>query len=118
MSGKYETELTKALRQYRHNDDNSPDRFSPEQGFVFAYDKAEVDRLVASLAAERDALAAHVDSVIYPSTLAGLKAEWQAEALENAANGFEAMTGPASYIAALALRKSADELRRQSQEAT
>ena len=61
------TELTEALRQYRHNDDNSPEVLNPEKGFVFAYDKEEVERLVAFLEAERDALADYGERLRAPA---------------------------------------------------
>lgn len=38
--------LVSALRQYRHNNDNSPDMFNPEQGFTFGYDVVEVDKII------------------------------------------------------------------------
>lgn len=43
--------LTEALRQFRHNSDNTGSADKPEQGFVFGYDKAIVDDLVAMLVA-------------------------------------------------------------------
>jgi hypothetical protein len=42
-------ELTSALRQFRHNTDNSRSFFSPEMGFVVAYDKARIDHLIGGL---------------------------------------------------------------------
>jgi hypothetical protein len=39
-------ELDRATRQYRHNDDNSPNLFTPAQGFVIAYDPAVIDPLI------------------------------------------------------------------------
>ena len=42
-------ELTSALRQFRHNTDNSKSFFSPEMGFVVAYDKARIDHLIDGL---------------------------------------------------------------------
>ena len=44
-------ELTSALRQFRHNIDNSRSFFSPEMGFVIAYDKAQIDHLIGGLKA-------------------------------------------------------------------
>lgn len=38
-----------ALRQYRHNDDNSSNLHTPHKGFVFAYDREEVDKQLARL---------------------------------------------------------------------
>lgn len=38
-----------ATRQFRHNDDNSPDVFSPKDGFVFAYDMGIIDDGLAAL---------------------------------------------------------------------
>lgn len=38
-----------ALRQFRHNSDNSPDVFNPKEGFVAAYDKDEIDKIIAEL---------------------------------------------------------------------
>ena len=43
------TELTSALRQFRHNTDNSKSFFSPGMGFVVAYDKARIDHLIGGL---------------------------------------------------------------------
>lgn len=42
-------QLTQALRQYRHNSDNSPSLCDPDQGFVFAYDKENIDRMVTNV---------------------------------------------------------------------
>lgn len=41
--------LWSAQRQYRHNNDNSPDLYNPDKGFVCAYDPEVVDQLVAEL---------------------------------------------------------------------
>jgi hypothetical protein len=41
--------LAPALRQYRHNADNSPQLSPPKEGFGFGYDKRETIRLVAQL---------------------------------------------------------------------
>lgn len=41
------SKIPKTLRQYRHNDDNSPSLFSPEKGFTFGYCTEDVDRLLA-----------------------------------------------------------------------
>jgi hypothetical protein len=41
-----------ATRQFRHNDDNSPDVFNPEGGFVFAYDRDVIDKGLAELQAK------------------------------------------------------------------
>ncbi len=38
----------KAIRQFRHNDDNSPDVFSLNRGFVIAYDTEVMDKHLAS----------------------------------------------------------------------
>ena len=38
--------LTGALRQYRHNSDDSPGSV-PREGFVVGYDKAEIDSMAA-----------------------------------------------------------------------
>ena len=46
---KIDEELTSALRQFRHNTDNSRSFFSPEMGFVVAYDKARIDHLIGGL---------------------------------------------------------------------
>ena len=43
--------LTEALRQFRHNSDNTGSADKPAQGFVFGYDKAIVDDLVVMLEA-------------------------------------------------------------------
>lgn len=56
------TRLICALRQYRHNSDNSPDLFNPRDGFVCAYDKDEVDKIIAELTT--------------PTTAATPEAEW------------------------------------------
>lgn len=52
----------KATRQFRHNDDNSPDLFKPEQGFVIAYDREVIDgglaELKATIKRQQDALEA------------------------------------------------------------
>ena len=37
-----------ATRQYRHNTDNSPDMFNPQEGFVIAYDKEAIDTALES----------------------------------------------------------------------
>ena len=93
---------------------------------------AELEADVAMLGEGMAALSAHVERMIDaacsesagpkmrqaiddgPATsLARLKAKWQAEALEQAANGIE----PLSY-GATSLRNRADELRRQAEEAT
>ena len=44
-------ELTSALRQFRHNIDNSKSFFNPKMGFVVAYDKAQIDHLIGGLKA-------------------------------------------------------------------
>jgi len=41
--------LWPALRQYRHNSDNSPSLIDPEQGFVCAFDYDETLKVVATL---------------------------------------------------------------------
>lgn len=35
----------KATRQFRHNNDNSPNVFRPEGGFVIAYDRGIIDKV-------------------------------------------------------------------------
>ena len=47
--------LTGAVRQFRHNSDNSPDTHNPREGFVFGYDRGEVDELVGDLLGELEA---------------------------------------------------------------
>lgn len=47
--------LTGAVRQFRHNSDNSPDTHNPREGFVFGYDREEVDELVGDLLGELEA---------------------------------------------------------------
>ena len=49
-------ELTSALRQFRHNTDNSKSFFSPGMGFVVAYDKALIDHLIGGLKARIEEL--------------------------------------------------------------
>lgn len=49
MSDETRNKLISALRQFRHNNDNTGPIASPEQGFVFAYDRDETEGLVASL---------------------------------------------------------------------
>lgn len=47
MVSNIQTELNnRAIRQYRHNDDNSPDILNPEQGFVIAYDEKETKKVM------------------------------------------------------------------------
>ena len=41
--GRIEILKCQATRQFRHNTDNSPDVFKPEDGFVIAYDKGLID---------------------------------------------------------------------------
>ena len=48
--------LWPALRQYRHNTDNSPSLVSPEHGFVCGFDYDEVITVVEALQAENKAL--------------------------------------------------------------
>jgi len=48
--------LWPALRQYRHNNDNSPSLTDPEQGFVAAFDYDEVIKIVEQQAEEIAAL--------------------------------------------------------------
>ena len=48
--------LWRALRQYRHNTDNSPSLESPEHGFVCGFDYDEVITVVEALQAENKAL--------------------------------------------------------------
>jgi hypothetical protein len=50
-----------ATRQFRHNDDNSPDVFNPEGGFVFAYDRDVIDKGLAELQAKLAAVEAQLD---------------------------------------------------------
>lgn len=40
-------EVPKALRQYRHNNDNSASLFEPKEGFAYGYCKETVDRMLA-----------------------------------------------------------------------
>ena len=47
--------LTGAVRQFRHNSDNSPDTHNPREGFVFGYDREEVDELIGDLLSELEA---------------------------------------------------------------
>lgn len=47
--------LIGATRQFRHNSDNSPDTHKPREGFVFGYDRGEVDELVGDLLGELEA---------------------------------------------------------------
>lgn len=47
--------LTCAARQFRHNSDNSPDIHKPREGFVFGYDREEVDELIGDLLGELEA---------------------------------------------------------------
>jgi hypothetical protein len=49
MSDETRNKLISALRQFRHNNDNTGSIARPEQGFVFAYDRDETEGLVASL---------------------------------------------------------------------
>lgn len=53
-----------ATRQYRHNDDNSPDQFSPRQGFVIAYDKDIIDKGLEKLQAKLDAMQIQLNGTI------------------------------------------------------
>ena len=47
--------LTGAVRQFRHNSDNSPDAHNPREGFVFGYDRGEVYELIGDLLSELEA---------------------------------------------------------------
>ena len=49
LNAEIDEKLTSALRQFRHNTDNSKSFFSPEMGFVVAYDKARIDHLIDGL---------------------------------------------------------------------
>lgn len=51
MREQIKNRLVGALRQFRHNTDNSGSLVNPEQGFVTAYDKREVDTLVSDMEA-------------------------------------------------------------------
>ena len=51
LNAEIDEELTSALRQFRHNTDNSKSFFSPGMGFVVAYDKALIDHLIGGLKA-------------------------------------------------------------------
>lgn len=51
MREQIKNRLVGALRQFRHNTDNSGSLANPEQGFVTAYDKREVDTLVSDMEA-------------------------------------------------------------------
>ena len=48
----FEWLLQCAIRQYRHNDDNSPDVFNPEQGFAIGYDYERVNAAFEALKAK------------------------------------------------------------------
>ena len=48
--------LWPALRQYRHNTDNSPDLFNPKDGFVCAFDYDETLKVVTALQSRAEAL--------------------------------------------------------------
>jgi len=52
---KFELLQAVATRQFRHNDDNSPDMFEPVGGFVIAYDKEVIDKGLKELRAQLDA---------------------------------------------------------------
>lgn len=55
-----------ANRQYRHNGDNSPNVFEPEQGFVMAYDIDAVERALSLYEAQQtDPIAELVESLRY-----------------------------------------------------
>jgi len=49
LNAEIDEELTSALRQFRHNTDNSKSFFSPGMGFIVAYDKARIDHLIGGL---------------------------------------------------------------------
>ena len=51
LNAEIDEELTSALRQFRHNTDNSKSFFSPGMGFIVAYDKARIDHLIGGLKA-------------------------------------------------------------------
>lgn len=48
--------LWPAIRQYRHNNDNSPSLFDPREGFVMAFAEEETIELVTMLEAENKLL--------------------------------------------------------------
>jgi len=52
---KFEILKAEATRQFRHNDDNSPDMFKPVSGFVIAYDKEVIDKGLKELRAKLEA---------------------------------------------------------------
>ena len=52
---KFELLQAVATRQFRHNDDNSPDMFEPVGGFVIAYDKDVIDKGLKELRAKLEA---------------------------------------------------------------
>ena len=56
--------LWPALRQYRHNTDNSPDYLNPALGFVNAFDYEEVVKVVTAMQEEIAALREHLTSHI------------------------------------------------------
>jgi len=59
--------LQGALRQYRHNNDNSPSLSGPLGGFVVAYDKDEIDDLVDKYSLNRFSLGEmYVDDCLKP----------------------------------------------------
>ena len=67
--------LHNAIRQFRHNDDNSPDVFHPEKGFVVAYDKDIVDKYVDGMEAQLDEAN---ENVLHNPELVKLRAQLEA----------------------------------------
>jgi len=69
MSDETRNKLISALRQFRHNNDNTGSITRPEQGFVFAYDRDETEGLVASLEKkleQAEARCAELHQAAYP----------------------------------------------------
>lgn len=72
--------LWPAMRQYRHNTDNSPYYFKPKEGFVAAFDYDEVVKVVTGLQTrvaelEADKLVLMQRDEKYCNTITGLQAE-------------------------------------------
>lgn len=88
MSDETRNKLISALRQFRHNNDNTGSITRPEQGFVFAYDRDETEGLVASLEKkleQAEARCAELESAvpwtIYGDNLTATVLRKQAEAV-------------------------------------
>ena len=64
MSEEIKIRLVGAMRQFRHNFDNSTSLFNPEEGFVCAYDREVTNRIVEDLTERNRELEARVAELV------------------------------------------------------